>query len=131
MATKTKEGQYVRITDNGVADARRFHIYLDCSTLKGHVGDEDIENLNDREVQLLGVKVCSVCERRKTGGPAIDALKEILWPIISEAGTSEDWQADDAENAAWKVMNELKDRGFYIAKRTNKTTENGDSPATE
>lgn len=122
--TKQQEiNRYVRITDNGVADARRFHLFNDCAMLKGASGDSELENLSEREANLLGLKACSVCEKRESGGPAIDVLEGFF---------GEDWPYDTnpldtsggPRDLAWKCIDYLKERGFYIASR-RKTETNG------
>lgn len=111
MTNKEPE-KFVSITDNGVADAKRYHMFLECSTLRGKTA-ADVEQVNDREVKLMGLRVCSVCEKRATGGPAIEALTEIFTTYTS-------WSAHEPVQSAWTLLTELKDRGFYIASRKQK-----------
>jgi hypothetical protein len=109
MATKTEDPKYVRITDKGVADARRYHMFKDCSTLRG-AEDIDLETISDREATLLGVSVCSVCEKRKSGGPAIDALEGFFGEDFPTYG-------GEPRELAWKLVDYLKERNIYLAQR--------------
>lgn len=107
-ATPAAQKKLVAITDAGVADAKRFHLYSDCGTLRDR-GPDDFEEVSDREARLLGLKVCTVCERRATGGPAITALTELL--------TGPDFSNQTPADEAWYIVEKLKERGFYIAQR--------------
>lgn len=97
---------------SGQVDSKRYHLFLDCSFIKEQP-PEEIETLGERETRLLGLKVCSVCERRKTGGPAVEALKDIL--------TSSEFPLEETDvygdTRAWHLVNELKQRGIYLSVR--------------
>lgn len=112
MVKTIEDPKYIKITDNGVADARRWHAFRDCSTLRG-AEDVDLETISDREATLLGVSACSVCEKRKSGGPAIDALEGFFgedWPYA-------DGKEDDPRHTAWRLVDYLKERNVYLAVR--------------
>lgn len=108
----TNDPRYVVLGTNGKVESRRYHVFADCS----FIADDDAETITERESKLLGLKVCSVCERRQTGGPALDALKDLfdVMPVT---------MADvlDVDQAAWYVMNGLKKQGFYIARKGAKS----------
>lgn len=95
-------------SDNGTITSRRYHTFADCSKIL-RTDLEALEPVNEREIGLLGLKPCSACERRQSGGPAVEALTEIMLDV--------DANLQGEEQAAWFVIEALKDRGFYIAQR--------------
>lgn len=99
------------VVEEGRAVGRRTHSFQDCSTLRENPSAQ-VEAITEREAGLLGLKGCTVCERRKTGGPAIDALKDLLGGM--PPGLLEQ---NEIEQGAWYLVNGLKDHGFYIAQR--------------
>lgn len=107
-----EQKRYVAITVNGVAYAKRYHLYLDCSATRFD-GPDGVENLTERETKLLGLKVCSVCERRESGGPAMNALEG----FFGEDGHN---IVDEPKQSAWNLLEYLKERGMYIAQRKPK-----------
>lgn len=107
-----EDPKYVRITDKGVANARCYHMFKDCSTLRA-AEDVDLETISDREATLLGVSACSICEKRKSGGPAIDALEGFFgedYPSLDDRGI-------EPRNMAWLLVDYLKERNIYLAQR--------------
>jgi hypothetical protein len=104
-----------RVTGQGVR-AGKYHLYRDCSVIN-HTGRTEgtgleVVELTDRDVDLLGMSECSQCRKRRTGGPAIEALKEVT--------IEHSWShPDGVDEFAWKIFNGLKERGFYIASRRN------------
>lgn len=116
--TEGKDKFVVVLNEQGKAVSRRAHVFNDCTTLRDDNGK--VGTIGTSEMALLGLKVCTVCERMQTGGPAIEALTEILQDSVNEllATNADDFQADQA---AWHTVEELKSRGFYIAQRKPKT----------
>lgn len=100
----------VRNSD-GKVTSRKCHLYIDCKGLTGSTNAE----LSSREVELLGLSVCSICEKRQKGGPAIDALEGFF---------GEDWGSEplvaDPRAAAWLLVEYLKERGMYVSSRKKK-----------
>lgn len=101
----------VRNSD-GKVTSRKVHLFLDCKAIDG-----DGMELSSREVELLGLSVCAICDKRKKGGPAIDALEGFFgedWPYPDE-------QIDDGpRGAAWRLVEYLKERGMYVSSRKKK-----------
>lgn len=105
---KLADPRIVVTNADGRVESKRFHLFRDCSFIKD---EKEVTELGERETKLLGLKVCSVCERRKTGGPVIEALKAAL-------RLRDDLASPDViEDAAWNLLNDLKAQGFYIAQR--------------
>lgn len=107
---------YVTRIKGEKVSSTRFHLYQDCPVVRDREDNEVIE-ISEREGELLGLKVCSQCIKRATGGPAIEALEGFFgedWPteVASEAATSE-----NPRDMAWQLYDYLKERGFYIARR--------------
>lgn len=103
------------VTQDGRAIGRRYHLLKDCTTVND-VGK--VDTITNREANLLGLKVCSVCEKRQTGGPALTALREVLCAVTNDVDGQEATEAH-----AWMVLDGLKEQGFYISSRRKKDTE--------
>lgn len=103
----------VRESHLGPAVGRGFHLSRECPTIR----DAYVEEINDREAQLLGLGVCKVCDRRARGGPAIDALEGFFGEDWPDAAVD---TLGDPNSCAWRLSDYLKERGFYIAQRKPK-----------
>lgn len=106
--------KFIAVDENGKATSRRFHIYEDCKTLLDTTAGK-LEPVNASTITLLGLKECAVCEKRSTGGPAIDVLEGFFgedWQDSTNDGTPVGW--------AWRLYEYLKERSFYIAQRKPK-----------
>lgn len=105
----------VRESYLGPAVGRGFHLSRECPTIK----DAYVEEINDREAQLLGLGVCKVCHKRVNGGPAIDVLEGFFgedWPLELPP----DHSASNPRDWAWKLHDYLRDHNGYIAFRKPK-----------
>lgn len=100
----------------GKVDSQRYHFYRDCGFIKDQP-TEEVETLGERETRLLGLKACQMCDKRKSGGPVVGALAEILEMVRLHNRAS--YEMTD-EQTAWFIQSELKARGFYISQRTAK-----------
>lgn len=91
--------------------ATNFHLYPDCS----FIDDATTEQVTEREVELLGLKKCRVCERRETGGPAVEILEGFFgedWPYGGAPSVNE-----GPRETAWKLKTYLEQNGAYISVR--------------
>lgn len=98
---------------SGQVEGRKYHDYLDCNFLDKQP-PEEIEVIGEREIRLLGIKVCSVCEKRASGGPALTAFAEVL----DETNLYGD--RDSFRDDAYKLIEALKDKGVWLAVRKAK-----------
>lgn len=121
-STKIAEEALAKVTDpryviidasSGQVEGRKFHQFLNCSFLDKQP-PEEIEVIGEREIRLLGIKVCSVCEKRASGGPALTALAEVL----DETNLYGD--RDSFRDDAYKLIEALKDKGVWLAVRKAK-----------
>lgn len=106
--------------DTGRAESQRFHWYLNCSFVKDRK-PEELETISERETKLLGLKVCSVCDRRKSGGKAIEVLEGFFgedWPYMNPDPVG--GLAYDPRDVAWKLQEYLKGHNVYLAVRSAK-----------
>lgn len=111
---KVADPRYVIIdAASGQVEGRKYHDYLDCTFLDKQP-PEEIEVIGEREIRLLGIGLCSVCEKRASGGPALTALAEVL-DEVNLFGDRDSF-ADDA----FKLIAALKDKGVYLAVRKAK-----------
>lgn len=107
---KTTEQRWVTIDTYGKVGSSRYHLFRDCSFIST-VDEETVTAVGERESTLLGLKVCSLCERRKTGGPAVEALEGFF------GEDHDDTASTDPRDVAWRLVNYLRERNFYIAQR--------------
>lgn len=106
--------RYVIIdASSGQVEGRKYHDYLDCNFLDKQP-PEEIEVIGEREIRLLGIGLCSVCEKRASGGPALTAFAEVL-DELNLFGDRDSF-ADDA----FKLIAALKDKNVYLAVRKAK-----------
>lgn len=101
----------VRNSD-GKVTSRKCHLFIDCKGISGHSTE-----LSSREVELLGLSVCSVCEKRQKGGPAIDALEGFFGEDYP--GVDPDSHTEPGELAR-SLVEYLKERGMYVSSRKKK-----------
>lgn len=106
---------FIAVDATGKAASRRVHLYEDCSFVK----DDTLKRLSPAEQQLLGLKQCTVCERRRAGGPAIEVLEGFF---------GEDWpdpltDAPDPRESAWRLYSYLREHNWYLAQRKPKVSE--------
>lgn len=107
----------VRHADSAIK-SRRFHTYSDCASVKSdNDNGTQLEQLSDREVGLLGLKPCTICEKRQTGGPAVEILERFFgedWPTMADHAEA------DPRELAWACLQYLKEHGAYISQRRAK-----------
>lgn len=115
MTTQTQASDiFIAVDASGKAASRRVHLYEDCSFVK----DDKTKRLSVAEQQLLGLKQCTVCEKRQAGGPAI----EVLEGFFATGDTR--WTEEPSEKElAWGLHQYLRERGFYLAQRKPKVSE--------
>lgn len=106
--------KYVAVDEGGQVASKRYHWFLNCSTLKN--SEAGMEEVGEKLATLLGLRACSVCEKRLTGGPAIEALTDIL-----KNAPNDDLAEEGSEATAWYIVEELKARGFYVARKRSST----------
>lgn len=92
--------------------SRRTHRFWDCSMLDGEPQTE----LSEREAGLLGLSECKVCLKRAEGGPALQAMVEIL---VQDTVHNKDDENERDYNAR-AIIDGLRQRGFYISQRQPK-----------
>lgn len=115
-ATNVKK--YAAVEDGGVVSSNRFHLFNDCASVK----DAKLDELTDREIALLGLRGCSVCSRRQTGGPALEVLEGFFGEDWPAEYTAENFQ-EEPRDLAWKLVEYLKERNVYLAVRRPKDAE--------
>lgn len=106
------DNTYVVTDTSGKAIGRKYHIGNGCPTF---TDTPNYVQVSTHEIGLLGLKLCAVCEKRKSGGPAIDVLEGFFgedWPFADGWGAPRD--------GAWALLDYLKDHNGYIAFRKPK-----------
>lgn len=105
--------------DTGTITSKRYHQFTDCGKIV-RTDLEALEPVNEREIGLLGLKACSACERRSSGGPAVDALVKAISAtdgIIFAPGHTNPISESDQRDAAFNLLDTLREMGFYVASR--------------
>jgi hypothetical protein len=97
---------YVCTDSSGKAIGRKFHLGNGCSTF---TDTPNYIQVSDHEIGLLGLKLCAVCEKRKRGGPAVEALERFFHDVMHGELTPRE--------AALSISDYLRERSFYIAQR--------------
>lgn len=105
--------RFVNVDAEGQVTSRRVHKFEDCSMMDND-GDSRMTNLTDNEQRLLGLSECKVCLKRAEGGPALQAMVEIVGQLDPTEGDL------NTEGMARLVLDELKKRGFYLSQRQPK-----------
>lgn len=96
--------------------AKTYHVYQDCgginripmTTAAGTRLLPVVETLDDREVQLLGLNLCKICDRRARRKTAEDLVHDVVVGWSSVLGEA------DVETIVDRAVEALAENGFLV-----------------
>lgn len=117
------QGRFIARQRGRAVTAKKFHLYRDCGMFWGGTGTgatEDFETIDveDRDIDLLKLTVCSSCDRRSKEVSALDCIADAIEGRMVSDGTCEiTVDGQDAFDLAETIVNSLTHQGYDIVRR--------------